>query len=49
MEFMALYMLTVLLSVAVLALVTFAVWLGIKGLGYIMGIWLGDQDNEERR
>lgn len=49
MEFMVLYLNAVLVLVILVALVSLAVWLSIKGLGYILGIWLGSHDNVGRR
>lgn len=49
MEFMVLYLNAVLVLIVLVALVSLAVWLSIKGLGYILSIWLGSHDSEERR
>lgn len=49
MEFMVLYLSFVFTMISLVILVSLAVYLSIKGLGYILSIWLGSHDNEERR
>lgn len=49
MEFMCLYLSAVLLLLFLVILVTLVVYLSIKGLVYIMGIWFGSHDSDERR
>lgn len=41
MEFLALYILTLFIVILGLTLAVLFVCLGIKGIGYAMGIWLG--------
>lgn len=49
MEFMVLYLNAVLILFIFVALVTLAIWLSIKGLGYIFSIWFGSHGSKERR
>lgn len=45
MEFMALYILTLFTVILGLSVAVLFVGLGIKGIGYVMGIWLKNPDS----
>lgn len=53
MEFMYLYILALLIVILGLCFSVLFISLGIKGIGYIMGLWLGmpeyEDDNDEEK